>query len=581
MPKTAEQSLWHKLLDRKYSRRTVIRSAVVAGVAGSLGQAQEAQPSQAQIGRVNANNGAPVAGSGTLGSGAVSTTQTRPPFTPISTNFEDTFSLADGYSYQILAPWGEVINDQGDTIGFNHDFVGYFPIDMLEGGSSSTEGLLTINHEYPNALFVGGNTEDRTAPAQIEAEMKSVGVAVVRVRKEGDAWQIVRDPRNRRIDAVTECELTGPVRGDAAVFGATSVRGSVGNCSGGQTPWGTLLTCEENVDGYQEIWGSAGYNAVHQGWVTEIDPFDASARPKKRTAMGRFRHENAAVTVAEDGRVVVYMGDDMRDACVYKFVSKGTYNPNERAANLDLLAEGDLFVADFGNGEWLLLDHERNEALRNAVGEDGEPVAANQAQVLSDARAAALAVGGTPTDRPEDIEIHPKTGDIYIAMTNNSDHGNYFGQIVKLSETKDWAKARDWTAESFRWEIFAAGGPQSGFSSPDNLVFDPYGNLWMVTDSGTGEDTIYEFLGNNSMFFFPTEGPEVGKAFRFAVGPVDAEMTGPVWTPDGKTLFLSVQHPGEDSESLDALTSNFASAEGSNVPRPTLVAISGFPGWQA
>lgn len=570
MPKTAEQSLWHKLLDKKYSRRTVLQSAVVAGVAGSLGRAQEAQPGAAAT-RVNANNGAPVAGS----SGAPSAAQTRPPFAPIGTDFADTLSLADGYSYQILAPWGEVINDRGDTIGFNHDFVGYFPIDMLEGGSSSTEGLLTINHEYPNALFVGGNTEARTAPAQIEVEMKSVGVAVVRVRQEGDTWTVVRDPRNRRIDAMSECELTGPVRGSAAVFGATTVRGSVGNCSGGQTPWGTLLTCEENVDGYQETWGSAGYNAMHQGWITEIDPFDADAKPRKRTAMGRFRHENAAVTVAENGRVVVYMGDDMRDACVYKFVSKETYNPNDRAANMNLLAEGDLFVADFGNGEWLLLDYERNEALQNAVDEDGEPIAANQAQVLSDARAAALAIGGTPADRPEDIEIHPKTGEVYIAMTNNSDHGNYFGQIVKLSE------AQDWTAESFRWEIFAAGGPQSGFSSPDNLVFDPYGNLWMVTDSGTGEDTIYGFLGNNSMFFFPTEGPDVGKAFRFAVGPNDAEMTGPVWTPDGKTLFLSVQHPGEDSESLDALTSTFAAAADSNVPRPTLVAISGFPGWQA
>ena len=406
--------------------------------------------------------------------------------------------------------------------------------------------------------------------------MQSVGVAVVHIRQNGDTWEVVRDPRNRRIDAMSECELTGPVRGAEVVSGATRVRGSVGNCSGGQTPWGTLLTCEENVDGYQEVWGGAGYNAMHQGWITEIDPFDADALPKKRTAMGCFRHENAAVTVADDGHVVVYMGDDMRDACVYKFVSKGTYNPDDRAANMNLLEEGDLFVADFGDGQWRLLDYDRNEDLRSAADEEtGEPVVRNQVEVLADARTASLAIGGTPTDRPEDIEIHPKTGEVYIAMTNNSDHGNYFGQIVKLSEQGGWR------SETFRWEIFAAGGPQSDFSSPDNMVFDPYGNLWMVTDSGTGEGTIYEFLGNNSMFFFPTEGPDVGKAFRFAVGPVEAEMAGPVWTPDGKTLFLSVQHPGEDSESLDALTSNFAAAKGSDVPRPTLVAISGFPGWRA
>jgi secreted PhoX family phosphatase len=102
--------------------------------------------------------------------------------------------------------------------------------------------------------------------------MKAVGVSVVRVKSEGGQWQVVMDPRNRRIDATTECELTGPARGSAEVFGATTVRGCVGNCSGGQTPWGTLLTCEENVDDYQETWGSAGYNAMHQGWVTEIDP---------------------------------------------------------------------------------------------------------------------------------------------------------------------------------------------------------------------------------------------------------------------------------------------------------------------
>ena len=565
----AEKSLWHKLLDGKVSRRMVIQSAIAAGVAGSL-KVAEAQGA-AQSGDVNANNGAPAASVGNRA-------QLRPPFSTVETNFNDDLTLPVGYDYQVLAPWGELINERGDTVGYNHDFVGYFPIDLLEGGSSSADALLTINQEYPNALFVGGNVDNATDPKQVEAEMKAVGVSVVRVRRGGNAWEVVMDPRNRRIDATTECELTGPVRGKEVVGGATVVKGSVGNCSGGQTPWGTLLTCEENVDGYTETWGEASdYDATHQGWITEIDPFDASARPKKRTAMGRFRHENAAVTLAADGRLVVYMGDDMRDACVYKFVSKGSYNPDDRAANMDLLVEGDLYVADFSSGAWLLLDYDRNQDLKDAVDEEtGASVVRSQAQVLADARTAALAIGGTPVDRPEDIEIHPRTGEVYVALTNNSDHGNYYGQIVKLRESAD-----DWAAASFHWEIFAVGGPQSGFSSPDNLVFDPHGNLWMVTDSGTGEDSIYEFLGNNSMFFFPTEGPDVGKAFRFAVGPNEAEMTGPVWTPDGKTLFLSIQHPGEDSESLDALTSNFAAKEGTNVPRPTLVAISGFPGWGA
>ena len=565
---STQQSLWHKLLDKKLSRRAMLQSTVAASVASSL---KFADAQTTLLGNTNANNGAPAAP-------VTGEPRLRPPFLTIETDRNDDLTLPAGFDYQVLAPWGEVINERGNTVGFNHDYVGYFPEDLLEGGRSSTDALLTINQEYPNALFVGGNIDNATDPAQVEAEMRAVGVSVVRVRNTGSAWNVVMDPRNRRIDALTECELTGPVRGKEVVSGATVVKGSVGNCSGGQTPWGTLLTCEENVDGYTETWGEASdYNAMHQGWITEIDPFDAEAMPKKRTAMGRFRHENAAVTLAADGRVVVYMGDDMRDACVYKFVSSGTYNPDDRAANLDLLAEGDLYVADFGSGAWLLLDYDRNQDLRDAIDEDtAEPVVRSQAQVLSDARTAALAIGGTPVDRPEDIEIHPKTGEVYVALTNNSDHGNYYGQIVKLREAED-----DWAAESFRWEVFAVGGPQSGFSSPDNLVFDPHGNLWMVTDSGTGEDTIYDFLGNNSMFFMPTEGPDRGQAFRFAVGPVEAEMTGPVFSPDGRTLFLSIQHPGEDSESLDALTSSFAAAEGTNVPRPTLVAITGFPGWGA
>ncbi|MBB6098024.1 hypothetical protein HNR42_001447 [Deinobacterium chartae] len=556
------KSFWHQLLEKKVSRRTAIGTAAAAGAATAL-------PLTITNAEAVANNGAPTA---PVGDAA----RYYPPFRPIPATTADTITLPQGYRYQILAPWGEKFSDDLE-FGFNHDYVGFFPMDMLEGGRSSDDALLTINHEYVNPLFVGGNTKEKT-PEQVQAEMKSVGVSVVRIKRDRTGqWSVVmNDPHNRRIDGFTEIELTGPARGSAAVGGATRVRGTVGNCSGGQTPWGTLLTCEENVDGYAKEWGSAGYNAMHQGWITEIDPFDPKSTPKKRTGMGRFRHENAAVTVAKDGRVVVYMGDDMRDACVYKFISRGKYVPGNRQANMDLLADGDLYVADFGNGKWLLLDYDRNPKLKDAKKADGTPMFRDQGDVLADARASALFLKATPVDRPEDIEIHPKTGDIYIALTNNSNHGNFFGHIVKLTE-----KDSDWTADSFRWDVFATGGPKTGFSSPDNLVFDPYGNLWMVTDSGTGENSIYDFLGNNSMFFFPTEGPDAGKAYRFAVGPVEAEMTGPVFSPDGKTLFVAIQHPGEDSESLDKLTSNFAAKEGTNIPRPTLVAISGFPGWRA
>lgn len=553
---TEHKSIWQQLLDRKISRRSALQGAVATGIAATLpGQAAKAV----------SNNGAPTeqpAGKPGL----------RAPFVSSKATTADTITLPRGYDFQILAPWGEDMGN-GLSIGFNHDYIGYFPIDMLQGGKSSEDALLTINHEYVNPLFLG--TVERT-PANMEKEKRAMGVSVVRVKRVNGQWEIVKgDPLNRRIDGLADIELTGPAAGTPVVKGARTVKGTVGNCSGGQTPWGTLLTCEENVDGYTKQWEGTGYEATHQGWITEIDPFDPRSTPKKHTAMGRFRHENAAVTIAKDGRAVVYMGDDMRDACVYKYVSKGKYNAQDRKANLNLLAEGDLYVADFAAGKWLLLDYDRNAALKSAKKSDGSPMFTSQADILVDARAAALAVKATPTDRPEDIEIHPITGEVYVALTNNSVHGNYFGQIVKLTEDQN-----DWTSEKFRWEVFAVGGRQSGFSSPDNLVFDPYGNLWMVTDSGTGEDTIYDFLGNNSMFFFPTEGPNKGKAYRFCTGPVEAEMTGPVWSPDGKTLFLAIQHPGEDTQSLDNPTSTFAALPGSRIPRPTLVAISGFPGWK-
>lgn len=194
----------------------------------------------------------------------------------------------------------------------------------------------------------------------------------------------------------------------------------------------------------------------------------------------------------------------------------------------------------------------------------------SQAEVLTYAPQAARALGATRTDRPEDIEIHPETGDVYIAFTNNSNHGNFHGQITRMME-----KDGDHEATEFGWDIFAVGGPQSGFSSPDNLVFDRKGNLWMVTDISTSSVTkgIYQFQGNNAMFMFPTSGEDVGKAYMFASGPVDVEMTGPTWLGDD-TLFLAAQHPGENSPSLAELTSHWPNG-GDDQPRAGVVAIVG------
>jgi secreted PhoX family phosphatase len=343
------------------------------------------------------------------------------------------------------------------------------------------------------------------------------------------------------------------------------------------------LSCEENFqdypaelpDGYG--WDPAIYGLRHYGWVVEVDPFDPASTPRKHTALGRFRHENVAIAVGADGTVVAYMGDDRADCCVYKFVADTKLtDPAERAANLSILESGKLYVADFATGTWLLLDYESQVALQEATNIDEQPLFTSQADVLGDARAAALALEATPMDRPEDIEVHPIDGSVYIALTNNTGHGNFHGQIIRLFETDG-----DLAAETFAWDVFATGGPQSGFSSPDNLIFDSEGNLWMVTDISSSRHNkgIYKFHGNNAMFFFRTDGPLAGYAFQFASGPVHSEMTGPAWTPDGKTLFLSVQHPGEESVSLSALSSHWPDG-GDAIPRPATVAITGFPGWQ-
>jgi hypothetical protein len=567
----ANKSVWHQLLEARISRRGALKGALAAGAASLL-------PLNLQIASAAPGDSA------ARSTQAAPSANTRPPFRAIAPSAADDLVLPRGYRYNIVRVYGDEVA-AGQPFGYNADYIGYLPIDLLEGGRSSTDGLLWVNHEYPSPLLQHGNISGPKTAEQIAIERTSVGGSIFRVqRQRSGAWTFVEDGHNRRVTGFTTCRLTGPVAGSAFVKGATEVTGSVGNCSGGMTPWGTVLSCEENVDDYGAPLEQGGfgygwdqsYVKEHQGWITEVDPFNPSDTPRKHTAMGRFRHENAAVMISPTGRIVVYMGDDKTDACVYKFVSSGAYDPRNREANMRLLESGKLYAADFQNGKWLLLDYETQKALRDAKKADGSPRFASQADVLADANAAALAVRATPTDRPEDIEIHPRTGQIYVALTNNANHSNYHGQIVRLTEAQNNPEA-----EAFDWEFFAVGGPQSGFSSPDNLVFDAYGNLWMVTDissSRTGRG-IYKFQGNNAMFFFATEGANAGKAVQFASGPVECEMTGPMWTPDGRTMFVSIQHPGEESTGMDKLTSHWPNLNGDPMPRPGVVAISGFPGW--
>lgn len=493
----------------------------------------------------------------------------NPKFSPIQPTTKDDVVLPKGYTYDVIASYGDVINPAGDTFGFNNDFTCFLPIE-----GNPEHGLLWVNHEYLGELeyyvngydYLGADAEDnKRTPEQIQKYLYALGGSVIEIKKQNGKWKLVSDSTyGRRVSGLTKHVLTGP-----AASIAKEVTGTFANCSGGVTLWNTILSCEEN---YMDVVGDCKLeDARHYGWVVEVDPFDPKSTPKKHTALGRFSHENTAMVLASTGQLVVYMGDDARDQYVYKYVSKGKYDPKAGKANSRLLEDGTLYVANFGKGTWISLDLATNEALQKAA-KDGKPLFASQADVLINCRDAAKAVGATPMDRPEDLEVHPIDGSVFIALTNNSSHGNFYGQIVRLFE-----KDNQHAGEEFTFEIFATGGPQSGFSAPDNMAFDSAGNLWVVTDisSSSTNTGIYQSFGNNGVFFIPTAGENKGVAVQFASGPVGSEMTGPWFTPDEKTLFLAVQHPGENLKTYDKPTSHWPKG-GSHVALPSVIAINGF-----
>ncbi len=383
------------------------------------------------------------------------------------------------------------------------------------------------------------------------------------------------------------------------------VLGTINNCGNGFTPWGTYLTCEENfnnnfgttlepkVDGRtsaQKRYGITagtseyGWETQHDrfdykkepnesnrfGWVVEIDPFDPRSTPKKRTALGRFKHESAAWNLTKDKRIVVYMGDDQANDYIYKFVSDRPYVQGDKSANSELLDSGKLYVARFdsgettgdfmGTGEWLLLDKQANPVLK------ADANFPNQAAVLVHARLAADKLGATKMDRPEWVSVHPVTGEVYGTMTNNAARTttddsnprekNIYGQIVRWREA-----GGDAAATRFQWDIFAlAGNPtvpghqatlkagsanvnaDNTFNSPDGLAFDRDGRLWIQTDGNYSNVGDYANQGNNSML---CSDPKTREIRRFLVGPKECEVTGITFTPDHRTMFVNIQHPGE------------------------------------
>ena len=486
----------------------------------------------------------------------------------INPSEKDDLVLANGLHYHPIIKWGDPIN-KFDTFGFNNDFTCFIPLD----DKNPKDGLLWVNHEYMNPLFVSEynyrNKNQKRTKEQVDKEMYQVGGSIVRVKEENGTWNVVEnDPLNRRITAKTPMKINW----DSPIKGATTVMGTLANCSGGITPWKTFLTCEENYDNFygETIYDQNNkpqhkpstyykweqfytYPPEHYGWVVEINSKDGSSQ--KHIALGRFAHECCTLYELEDKRVVAYSGDDANDEHLYKFISS---TPSS-------LKEGTLYVADTINGKWLALDWEQQPLLKQQF--------KNQTEVLIRAREASKLLGATPLNRPEDIEIDPISGNILISLTNNKPKKDFHGSILKIEETNG-----KFDALTFSASTYIAGGKETGFTCPDNLAFDLAGNLWITSDiSGSSmnkKDNQYTAFKNNALYVIPRHGKDTGNVIRVASAPKDAELTGPWFSPDGKTLFLSVQHPGEQTKDITNPTSTWPFDE-DNIPKPAVVAISG------
>lgn len=498
------------------------------------------------------------------------------PWKPILPSDKDQLLLAEGMTWNLLAKWGDKIGGSGASpliFGSHCDFTSFIPFD----DSNPSEGYLWVNHEYLNPLFTSGyspKTGAKKTKAQADQEMAVVGGSLLHIKKEFGSWTVVQDsPKAMRLDAHSKIPLIAP----RAIDGSRYAFGTMANCAGGKTPWNTFLTCEENYDMFWGDWDFSPTDGTqllpakpkqlnaekrfswldhyqrpptHYGWVVEINPWKKEA--KKLTALGRFAHECATTVVAKDGRTVVYMGDDANDECLYKFIA-------DKPGSLET---GTLYVANLEKSRW--------QRLTMADHPDFKWRFKDQTDLLVQTRVAAKMVGGTALDRPEDVEINPENGDVIVALTNNYKQGRPHGSLLRVAE-----KDANPLSMEFQSATWIAGGPESGLSCPDNLAFDPRGNLWVTTDRSESRMNKGEFAQykNNGLYVIPMKGPDAGKVFQVASAPTDAELTGPTFSPDGKTLFLCVQHPGDNTEELGKFTSNWPGSAG-EMPRSAVIAIN-------
>ena len=591
---------------------------------------------------------------GSLFSGAAhaQAAQSSLTFTELKRVYDQTHHVADGYKADVVAAWGDAMQagqgafdakaltaaDQAARFGYNADFIAYMP--LPKGSQNSDNGLLCVNNEYVsfNVMF-DDLPDDGEAGAKMTAEQvaicnAAIGHSIVEVKREAGIWKIVQDsPMNRRITMDTAMALSGPAAGHAWMKTAAdpdgmTARGTNYNCGGGMTPWGTVLTCEEGASdtfggditktpfaavleryGYDgsDYYGRARFDdrfnvekepneTNHFDWVIEIDPYDPTSTPIKRTALGRLAHEGSTVVVNKDGRVVVYMGDDSSFEYVYRFVSDASFDPADPASGKDILDAGTLSVAQFaadGMMTWLPLVHGQGPL----TAENGF---ADQAEVLLKTRLAADALGATPMDRPEGMEANPVTGRVYANMTKNKKitaenlnpvntrPENFYGHIVEMIPPGGAGKDADHTADSFGWDLFVLAGnptnPEHGakfhpetstdgwFVNPDYLTFDPKGRMFVATDGANDFDIA------DGIYGIDTEGPARGLPKLLFACPTGAEAAGPCFTPDGTTLFVSVQHPAENSDTLATATTLWPDFAEGGVPRPAVVAIQRLDG---
>ncbi|MBA2388941.1 MAG: PhoX family phosphatase [Geodermatophilaceae bacterium] len=613
------------ILARRISRRSMLRAGIVIGAGAA----------------VHASVGSAVAETAAVTSKSAFKLNFPPLEPPVPMPFDDV-AIADTFTHDLVIRWGDNLVDglpefnvltqtpelQAQRFGFNSDWTAYFPRNR-SGPDYGRDGLLWVNHEYTDGLmmFPAYDPENPTN-RQVDIELAAHGGTLIRVAQaQNGRWVYLRSDLNRRVTAVTPIQITGPAAGDPALQTSQDptgrgVLGTLNNCGGGVTGWGTLLTAEENFDQYfannaalpegpqkalnarfgvPEGESSRKWERFHSrfdlaqepneanrfGWVVEIDPYNPTATPRKRTALGRFKHEAAAGTKTKNGRWAVYTGDDARFEFVYKFVTRDRVRPGGAVPNRDLLDNGTLYVARFnddGSGEWLPLVHGTGP-LTEANG------FLSQADVLIRARDAGTALGATAMDRPEDIEPNPVVGSVYIALTNNDRRGtegnpdvdpanprpvNVAGHVIELVEA-----GRDAGATSFEWEILLLCGDTddpstyyggfdksqvSEIAAPDNLAVDSLGQLWIATD---GAPRVLPM--NDAVVGLPVVGPERGRTRQLFAGVFGCELTGIYFNSTETTMFVAVQHPGEGGTVLEP-TSKWPNNAG-QVARSSVVAI--------